>query len=398
MSFAASEKLYASRLAPDSVSPKNMAPQGGYSPRWGRLSLGGLTFILLTIGAFWFQFNRIQAGERPPAWDQLQWGYLFLMVLCLPLDTVACGVRIWVVCRVLKPGIRFWTCLKAEWANLGVSMLTPSNSGGGFGQVYILNRGGVDLGAAIAIGLITFLGSMVGLLCLGLYALFISRPSGMDALLRGAIWGFTIISAFIVLAAIWPGLVRRLITLICEVYLRLRYKQKPLPVSRQAQGEPPQDSTCRLAAKLVDVTHAYQESVRKFVYFGKGNFVLVCLLSLSFLLSRCLMAFFCMRFLGIQASSLGNIMEIQMALIFLIYFAPTPGGSGLAEGASLSIMSGIVPIGFAPYYNLLWRFTTLYLPAAVGLLFLLRAMLRDTHRIIERRHALKTLEGPDAHP
>ena len=97
------------------------------------------------------------------------------------------------------------------------------------------------------------------------------------------------------------------------------------------------------------------------------------------------MAFLCLRFLGIQASTLGAVMEIQMALIFLIYFAPTPGGSGLAEGISLSFMSGIVSVGFAPYYNLLWRFTTLYLPAIVGLLFIFRTMLQDVHKVISRR-------------
>ena len=56
-----------------------------------------------------------------------------------------------------------------------------------------------------------------------------------------------------------------------------------------------------------------------------------------------------------------------MALQFLTYLAPTPGSAGIAEGASLWIMGGIVPLGFAPYYNLLWRFSTVYLAAAAGL-------------------------------
>lgn len=347
-----------------------------------------ITFLLLTLAVFWFQFHRIQAGDQLVAWNNLQWGYLFLLLLCLPLDTVACGLRIWVVCRVLQPHIGFWTCLKAEWANLGVAMITPSSSGGGLGQIYMLNRGGANVGTAIAIGLITFLGSMVGLMSLGLYSLFFSRASDMGPLLRGAVWAFTLMAALMILAAVWPGLFRSVTMWIYKTYWKIRGKNHRLAVFKsdpEAQTDATPAHMGRVAAKLVDMTHTYQDSLRMFIRLGKGSFVWVCLLSVSFLLSRCLVAFLCLRFLGIQESTLGAVMEIQMALIFLIYFAPTPGGSGLAEGISLSFMSGVVSVGFAPYYNLLWRFTTLYLPASVGLFFIVRTMLQDAHKVISRR-------------
>ena len=68
--------------------------------------------------------------------------FLALLLLCLPLETLASSLRIWLLCRVLQPGIAFWTCVKAEWANVAVSLLTPSQSGGGPGQIYMLSRGG----------------------------------------------------------------------------------------------------------------------------------------------------------------------------------------------------------------------------------------------------------------
>jgi hypothetical protein len=351
---------------------------------------GGITFLFLTIAVFWFQFNRIQAGDQLVAWDKLQWGYLFLLLLILPLDTVACGIRIWVVCRLLQPGIGFWICLKAEWANVGVAMLTPSSSGGGLGQIYMLNRGGANAGSAIAISFITFLGSMVALLCLGLYNIFFSGFSDMGLILRTAVWGFTFIAVFVIFAAVWPGLFRVVIMWIYQAYWQIRGKNHRLGVFRsppEAQAESSRASMGHVAAKLVDMTHTYQDNVRRFVRLGKGSFVIVCLLSLGFLLSRCLMAFLCLRFLGIQASTLGDVMEIQMALILLVFLAPTPGGSGLAEGASLSFMSSVVPVGFAPYYNLLWRFTTLYLAASVGLFFLFRTLVYDARKVVSRRRS-----------
>jgi uncharacterized membrane protein YbhN (UPF0104 family) len=81
--------------------------------------------------------------------------------------------------------------------------------------------------------------------------------------------------------------------------------------------------------------------------------------------------------------------EAQMALIFLVFFAPTPGGAGIAEGASLAIMADIVPAGIAPYYNLLWRFSTTYLAALAGVLCLGRALTRDASRIIRRQSELR---------
>jgi uncharacterized protein (TIRG00374 family) len=307
---------------------------------------------LLTVAVFWFQFNRIQVGDQLVAWDKLDWGYFFLLLLFLPLDTVACGIRIWVVCRLLQPGIGFWNCLKAEWANVGVAMLTPSSSGGGLGQIYMLTRGGANAGSAIAISFITFLGSMVALLCLGLYNILFSGFSDMGLILRTAVWGFTLIAVFVILAAVWPSLFRVLIMWIYQAYWQIRGKNHRLGVLRsppEAQAESSRKSRGRVAAKLLDMTHTYQDNVRRFVRRGKGSFVIVCLLSLTFLLSRCLMAFLCLRFLGIQASTLGDVMEIQMALILLVFLAPTPGGSGLAEGVSLSFMSSVVPVGFAPH-------------------------------------------------
>jgi hypothetical protein len=48
------------------------------------------------------------------------------------------------------------------------------------------------------------------------------------------------------------------------------------------------------------------------------------------------------------------------------------------------MMDGAMPIGFVPYYNLLWRFTTLYLPAIAGLFFLLRTIVQDARRVVLR--------------
>jgi len=349
---------------------------GAFGSRQGhhfKLALGGMVFVLLTASIFLYQFSRIEHGEETFTWSGLRFEYLWLMLLCLPFDTLASGLRIWLVCHVLQPGTGFWTCLKAEWANSGIAMLTPSQTGGGFGQIYMLYRGGVNVATATTISLITFLGTMVSLLVVGLYSVLISGTS-MGSLFSVAIWPLTIIVGLMTAALLWPGSFRVAVTRILRAYRRI----SNTPDSHQGRME----ST---ASKLIGLVYDYHHGTWRFIRAGKAQFAGVCLLSFVFILARCLMAFLCLRFLGIGNSTVGDVLQIQMALLFLLYFAPTPGSSGFAEVFSLSAMAAIVPAGLAPYYNLVWRASTVYLPAGLGLLFLVLTVLRDTRNILRRR-------------
>lgn len=361
----------------------------------GKLLVGALGFLLLTVGIFCYQFHLIQVGDQAPRWGQLQWRYLFLILFCLPIETVTSGLRIWLICRVLQPGVGLGTCLKAEWANVAIAMLTPSQSGGGPGQIYLLSRGGASVGTALTVSLLSFVGTMVGLLCMGLYSLLVSGLARTGPLFTAATWTIVSISTVMVLAAIWPGLFRVVLLAVRRAIHRTQGKRRPLHDHRltgNARTGSAAERLDRLTAKLIDIIYTYRDDMRRFLRVGKATFAWVCLLSLVFLFSRALMPYLCLRFLGIHTSTLRHIIEVQMALIFLVFFAPTPGGAGVAEAASLSIMDAIVPVGFAPYYTLLWRFSTLYLAALVGLSCLLRALADDARRIIcpresERRNA-----------
>ena len=201
------------RIPEDCVQMPPAAPNGDTNrfkqPGMGKLLWGGLFFVVLTVGIFWYQFAKIPGGHRPAIWNQLQWGYLLWLLLFLPIDTFAAGLRIWVICRVLQPGVSLWTCLKAEWANLGLAMLTPSQTGGGFGQIYVLNRGGLNMGTALSVSLITFLGSMVVLLFIGIYALVIARIEHLAVLFQGALVVFALVFGAVIVAVCWPGSLRR---------------------------------------------------------------------------------------------------------------------------------------------------------------------------------------------
>jgi uncharacterized protein (TIRG00374 family) len=352
-----------------------------------RLVCGGLIFMGLTVGIFWYQFSEIPVGQRPPIWSQLQWRYLFWLLIFLPVETFAAGLRIWVISRAMQPGVSLWICLKAEWANLGLAMLTPSQTGGGFGQIYMLSRGGMNLGTALTVSLISFLGSMVVLLFIGIHSLLISKIDHLDVFFQGAFLIFLLVFATVIIAVCWPGSLRIVISGICGGIQRIcdiKHLRKNVGLPQNSRLRRLAQYLHHLSEKLIDLCYMHQVNMRRFFSQDKASFIWVCFLSMVFMLSRSIMAFLCLRFLGIQTSSLFSVIETQLSLIFLIYFAPTPGSSGLAEGASMLLMDGAMSAGFAPYYNLLWRCSTLYLPAIAGLLFLLWAILHDASRAVGR--------------
>ncbi len=384
---------YGATRIPEFLTPDPIAPQTRPENRLKALGIhkllfGGLFFVILTVGIFWYQFSEIPADNRPPIWNGLQWGSLYWLLLFLPIETFAAGLRIWVISRVLQPGVSLWTCLKAEWANLGLAMLTPSQTGGGVGQIYMLSRGGMNFGTALSVSLISFLGSMVVLLFIGIHALFIAKIDHLVIFFQGALFIFFLIFALLIFALCWPASLRFLISGIYSGLQKLcgkKHSRKNIALQQNFRIKRLMNHLHNFSEKLINLCYMHQVNIRRFFGQNKASFLWVCLLSIVFMLSRSIMAFLCLRFLGIQTSGLFNTIETQLGLIFLIYFAPTPGSSGLAEGASMLMMDGAIPAGFGPYYNLLWRCSTLYLPAIAGLLFLAWTIMQDARKVVGRQ-------------
>jgi hypothetical protein len=223
---------------------------------------------------------------------------------------------------------------------------------------------------------------------MGLYSLFLAYVDHSNPLFIGAVSTLTLFSGLIILSAVWPGFFRMIISGFSRGLWRMRGKETPLkgwwPPGRP-RASAAEDRMGPLALRAVDILYAYREDLIRFLLRGKALFIWTCFFGLAFFISRFILTFLCVRFLGIETSSLSEIIEIQMTLVFLTYLAPTPGSAGIAEEASLSIMWGIVPMGYAPYYNLLWRFTTVYFGAVAGLLILWVAVIKDMRKVFQQK-------------
>jgi len=81
--------------------------------------------------------------------------------------------------------------------------------------------------------------------------------------------------------------------------------------------------------------------------------------------NKLLAGYVALRALGIVPNFV-DILLLQTFITFLLYFAPTPGSSGLAELLSAAVMKIYVQAPALPTYILIWRFINSYATVIVG--------------------------------
>ncbi|MDO4921216.1 MAG: lysylphosphatidylglycerol synthase transmembrane domain-containing protein [Phascolarctobacterium sp.] len=72
-----------------------------------------------------------------------------------------------------------------------------------------------------------------------------------------------------------------------------------------------------------------------------------------------------------------QVMGRMVLLNLVLYFSPTPGGSGIAEAGFVVLFSNILPEGVEGIMAVLWRFTAEYLPFLLGAFVTIRAFGSD---------------------
>lgn len=310
----------------------------------------GLTIFLVisTITAIFL----IYRGFDSSTWSSLrkirpEYGLLagVLMVIYWGLN----GLRFQILVKGLKEKVSFWTSLKAFMANLFLGAVTPFQTGGGPLQIYILNRAGIPLGKAFSaclMGAMLTIFSLVGSTIL--VFLFRRDLSVMSGRLMGAV--FSVISLIFLLALALFALSILKMTLLKVIIGR--------SLNFLTRGR------TSLTHRVMNGLDQYSESMSIYGKAQKGTLVIAGLLTLASISTLGLIASAILGGLNIK-HDVSGVFFLQFILNFIVYFSPTPGGSGVAEFANYEMMENLTE-SMVEIYTLIWRFFTYFLGIGIG--------------------------------
>ncbi|MGC9372974.1 MAG: lysylphosphatidylglycerol synthase transmembrane domain-containing protein [Thermovirgaceae bacterium] len=249
-----------------------------------------------------------------------------------------------------------------NWLRYFGCAITPMQSGGGPFQVYFMFRAGIPIGKGVAITLVSTLMTLfqVGLI-VPLVLLF--KPEMLEGrfLLRGVL-GYVVLFVIgtwllVVLSLVRPSLMKKWAGMLLMLLKRMGIV-KPRRVLR----------TLRRIHREID---NYSRNFR--LFFSKGFPIFLIAFVISWMQMVAMFSILpCLIWsLGIEVN-FGEAFLAQALFLFILYFVPTPGASGVAEGGGAAIFSFLVPWNMAGVLAIAWRFFTEYISIAMGALVAVR--------------------------
>ncbi len=339
--------------------------QAGTSlPEASKIRKGVRLFLALTAIGLIFVLYRSSFAGSINSLSGFRWQYLLLALTLVLFDWLLGGLRIYVFASRLQPGISFVGCIRAGLANIFMGGITPSQTGGGPGQIYVLYKEGLPVFDAMVVSFLgAFLGTVLFLPLCSLFFLVLFEPVAVDFRLQYLLKGsFTIFMFFIALAVAGlatPGFLKRSVRFVAGLIP---------PINRWLERKGYLD----IADVLVD---RYNTMMKYFLREGKSALVIGFILSAAIYINKFTIAWVVLRGLGIDTPYL-EVIYTQLVLIMIFYFAPSPGAAGLAEISAAEVMKGIVPAECIGAYVLLWRLFTLLIGIAAGALVMVRYLYR----------------------
>jgi uncharacterized protein (TIRG00374 family) len=237
--------------------------------------------------------------------------------------------------------------------------LTPMQAGSSPVQIYAMKRTGFPVAKALTTVLMTFIATVVFFAIAGPLALVFGAGRALGA--RGNVLGLSLLDLFKGSMAIFAGLAVLLLAVLVAPRLISRGVHRLAELlSRRSQ---------RVAARLeglragIDTAH---ESMQAF-NTPRGWLALLwaTIISGPSHANKLLAGYVALRAVGIEAHFV-DVLLVQTLITFLLYFAPTPGASGVAEVLSAAVMSVYVPRELIPVYTLVWRCILTWFTIAAG--------------------------------
>ncbi|WP_319476918.1 lysylphosphatidylglycerol synthase transmembrane domain-containing protein [Marispirochaeta aestuarii] len=295
-------------------------------------------------------------------------GLVMLLVLYFLMD----GLRLYSVIRAVGFRISFTYILRLVFVNIFISNVTPLAIGGGFMQVFFMCRKGMPAGEATAATSIrTLLAALVLFILTPIIIWF--EPQEFSMFFHpNILYAITVISC-LYLAFFWVVLFR--IRLIKFLIFHVLYGLHTVKIL----------SRKRFRSVFVKISRELRSFSGGFIRFFQGSpgwAALSVLFTALFLLLLFSFSIVLIRILGYSIPAL-TILAFQVVVTFFMYFAPTPGAAGIAEGGYGLLFAQLVRQNDITMLTLLWRFLTIYIGVFIGILIIYLELYRGEK---EKKH------------
>ncbi len=317
-------------------------------------------FVLASLAGFAATFiygNDLSASLRALA--GLHWEWLLAGVALASMDWFGGGLRLWVLARHIMPDPPLKGMIVAGGMGAWGSYVTPVQSGAAPMLMYTMRRYGVPLPVGVTCTFLSFVATVAFFAIAGWLA--IAFGAGRSLGQKGDVLGLSLYDLF--LGTLWIiggiGVVMGLIFAFPRATSSLLHRIAEA-ISRRSRRV-----SDRLEQLRVGIDEAHQSLTAFNTPRGWLALVWAMVLSGPSHANRLLAGYVTLRALGIHTNFV-DVLLVQTLVMFLLYFAPTPGASGIAEVLSAAVMSVYVPRGLVPSYTLVWRCIQSWLTIAAG--------------------------------
>jgi uncharacterized protein (TIRG00374 family) len=322
--------------------------------------LAGL-FFLLSFTTLYFVHRYFSQGRLRIPPELFSGRIIGCLALLLVLYFLTDGLRLYCVIRAMGFRIPFSFIVKLVFVNIFVSNVTPLATGGGVVQVYFMKQKGIPIGEATAATSIRTMLAALMLFTLTPVIIWAEPNLFRRFIHRNLLYGVTGLSCAY-LAVLWIVLFRT------RVLKRWLFRGFYFLNTLKLMSRP------RLRFFYLKVSHEldlFSDGFRRYFRRGPGWAVLSVVFTALFLLLLFSFSVVLISALDYHVPAL-TVLAFQVVVTFFMYFAPTPGAAGVAEGGYGLLFAQLVQKQDITILTLSWRFFTIYIGMVIGMIVIFR--------------------------
>jgi glycosyltransferase 2 family protein len=327
-----------------------------------RLRQGFALFVLISVVAYAaVLFYGNDTHGFIASLSRVRWRWVLVGAGLASMDWLGGGLRLWVLAREVHPRPPLKGLIIAGGMGAWGSYITPGQAGASPMMVYAMKRAGIPVPKAMTTVLMSFIATVAFFAIAGPLALFLGAGKSLAA--HGHLLGLNLLDLFKTSMGIFVVLgILLLMVLIAPKMISSIVHRLATALGKRSQ---------RVAARLdnlrVGIDQAH-ESMRVF-NSPRGWLALAwaTILSGPSHANKLLAGYVALQAIGVHQNFF-DVLLLQTFISSLLYFAPTPGASGFAEGLSTLTMGAYVTPVLIPVYTLVWNFIRIWFTIVAGFL------------------------------